>query len=297
MKPQRVSVIITTYNKPRELVFALKSLLNQTRLPDDIVVADDGSREETGEAIRSFCREREVPIPIIRAWQEDVGWQLSRARNNAIAIASGDYIIVLDGDCFVGRHFVEDHLYFSKKNRYVGGRRVQIKEQFKESFLALEEARITPFTLGIYRRFYAVRSLALARLCSREQPPRKNENLSKKFRRGILGANLAFWREDAIAVNGFNEFFQMWGPEDLEFVRRLRMNGASQFAMMQYGVAYHFQHPQAKRVSKDKRPRPDSPDYLESLESETRCKDGVDRALKRAKEFVRPEKGFVQFDF
>ena len=233
MKPQRVSVIITTYNKPRELVFALKSLLNQTRLPEEIVVADDGSREETGEAIRAFCKERDVSLPIIRTWQDDVGRRVSRARNNAIAIASGDYIIALDGDCFVERHFVEDHLYFAEKNRYVGGRRVQIKEQFKEYFLTLGEARITPFTLGIYRRFYAVRSLALARLCSREQPPRKNENLSKKFRRGIQSANLAFWREDAIAVNGFNEFFQMWGPEDHEFARRLRMKGASQFVMMQ----------------------------------------------------------------
>ena len=152
------------------------------------------------------------------------------------------------------------------------------------------------FSSGIYGRPYAVRSLALARLFSQERRP-KNENLAIKFRRGILGANLAFWREDAIAVNGFNEFFQMWGPEDLEFTRRLRINGANQLVMTLYGVAYHFQHPDAKRLSKDKRPRPNSPDYLESLESDTRCKNGVDRALERAKEFVRPEKGFIQFDF
>ncbi|MBR4752478.1 MAG: glycosyltransferase [Thermoguttaceae bacterium] len=297
MKPQRVSIIITTYNKPDELIFALKSLLNQTRLPNEIIVADDGSHKETGEAMRSFCKEREVPIPIIRVWQEDVGWRLARSRNNAIAVASGDYLIELDGDCFVERHFVEDHLYFAKKKRYVGGRRVQVKKRLKEKILKLDEAKITPFTLGIYRRFYAIRSLTLARLCSKERPPKENEKVSDNFRRGIQGTNFAFWREDAIAVNGFNEFFQMWGPEDVEFAQRLELNGATRFIMSQYGLAYHFRHSKAARASENEKIRPNTPAYLESLESESRCKNGVDRAIEHAKAFVRPEKGFVQFDF
>ncbi|MBQ9813171.1 MAG: glycosyltransferase [Thermoguttaceae bacterium] len=297
MKPKRVSVLITTYNKPRELVFALKSLLNQTRLPDEIVVADDGSREETGEAMRSFCQGCEVPIPIIRAWQEDIGWRVARSRNNAIAVASGDYIIAIDGDCFVERHFVEDHLFFSKKNRCVGGRRVEIRKWLKETVLESGEARITPFTFGIFRRRNAIRSLALARLCSRELSPKGDESFFENFRHSIQTANFAFWREDAIAVNGFNEFFQMWGPEDVEFARRLELNGAKRFIMRQYGLAYHFRHPKAKRASEDEKIRPRTPAYLETLESEFRCKNGVNRALERVKAFVRPEKGFVQFDF
>ncbi|WP_231561011.1 galactosyltransferase-related protein [Sphingobacterium sp. T2] len=58
----------------------------------------------------------------------------------------------------------------------------------------------------------------------------------------IHGCNMAFWREDAIKVNGYNEDFVGWGPEDKEFVARLLNLGLEKRFLKFGAIVYHLWH-------------------------------------------------------
>lgn len=86
-----VSVIIPAWNAASTLALALRSALDQTRQPDEIVVVDDGSTDSTADLIVTF---RDSRIRLIR--QEHAGPIV--ARNRAIGATSGSLIAPLDAD-------------------------------------------------------------------------------------------------------------------------------------------------------------------------------------------------------
>ena len=92
----KLSVIVTTYNRPHALKRVLEGLFCQTRLPREILVADDGSTEETRDLVDG-CR-ADSPVPLVHVWQADKGFRLSRIRNKGILKATGEYLVILDGD-------------------------------------------------------------------------------------------------------------------------------------------------------------------------------------------------------
>ncbi len=97
-----ISLIITTYNWKEALGVSLTSVLAQTVSPCEVIVADDGSRPDTGELVRRVAAEASVPV--IHSWQEDRGFRLAMSRNRAIARARGAYIVLIDGDIILDRH-------------------------------------------------------------------------------------------------------------------------------------------------------------------------------------------------
>ncbi len=98
------SVIISTYNRPAHLERCLEHFRHQTELDFEVVVADDGSGEETAEVIRAAARD--YPVPLHHAWQEDQGYRLAAVRSHGVRFATADYLIPTDSDCiprFLGR--------------------------------------------------------------------------------------------------------------------------------------------------------------------------------------------------
>ena len=87
----KTSLIISTYNRPDALEVCLKSVAMLNPLPDEVIVGDDGSREETETLVSRFCKDFPVPLKYIR--QEDEGFRLAMIRNKCVAAATGDYII------------------------------------------------------------------------------------------------------------------------------------------------------------------------------------------------------------
>ena len=106
------SLITPTYNWPEALELLLLSIMNQTVLPNEVLVADDGSKEDTQQLIERF--QKIFPVPLIHVWHEDIKNRKPRAMNQAIARAKYDYIVEIDGDIIMNKHFVEDHLNFTK---------------------------------------------------------------------------------------------------------------------------------------------------------------------------------------
>lgn len=101
------------------LVLCLESIFRQTVLPGEIIIGDDGSKQETVDVIREY--QKKSPVPLIHIWQEDNGFQLAKARNKCIARACYEYIVQVDGDLVLHEHFIEDHLLFAERGYYVKG--------------------------------------------------------------------------------------------------------------------------------------------------------------------------------
>ena len=231
----RVSLIITTYNWKEALAVVLASALGQTRLPDEIIVADDGSSDGTGELVREIAKQAVVPVS--HSWQEDKGFRAARSRNRAIASATGDYVILIDGDIILDRHFVEDHLAAARQGFFVQGARVLFDERKTGEGLAHREMNLSFFASGLANRKNALRSRLLSLFFSCQA-----HGLS-----GIKTCNFAFFRADALAVNGFAEDFEGWGREDSDFAARLLNYGSRRWNLRFQAVAFHLYHPVQSR--------------------------------------------------
>jgi GT2 family glycosyltransferase len=59
---------------------------------------------------------------------------------------------------------------------------------------------------------------------------------------------MAFWREDVIDINGFNEEFLGWGREDSEFAARMQNAGIKRINFKFGAIAYHLYHPEHTRA-------------------------------------------------
>jgi glycosyltransferase involved in cell wall biosynthesis len=212
------------------------------------------------------------PVRLVHLWQPDDGARMSRARNRAIAAATGDYVIILDGDMVAEPHFVADHEAFATRGCYVQGSRVLSDEALTRRMLADGSVRATFFTPGIERRRHTLRMPALARWYAK--PSQKT--------RGIKSCNMGFWREDLLALNGFNEGMTGWGREDTELVTRAFHAGLLRRDLRFSALATHLYHRTRKNIV-------DNPN--DRILDETRrlglvrCEFGVDQHLA---EFVTP---------
>ena len=92
----KTSLIIATYNWPEALELVLLSVLQQSKFPDEIIIADDGSTNETKQIIELYTKKFHIVLKHI--WQADSGFQKTSILNKGIAIANSDYIIQIDGD-------------------------------------------------------------------------------------------------------------------------------------------------------------------------------------------------------
>ena len=104
----RISLIVSTYNRPEALILVLKSIECQTLPPSEVIIADDGSDEKTKDLISEFNSQSNLEI--IHSFQEDLGFRAAEARNKAISISKSDYIILVDGDTILHPEFIVDHL-------------------------------------------------------------------------------------------------------------------------------------------------------------------------------------------
>ncbi len=89
-----ISVIIPTYNRARYLQRAIDSVLDQTHLPDELIIVDDGSKDNTAEIVDDVTSRATFPMHFLR--QENKG--ASSARNLGIQHALGDILCFLDSD-------------------------------------------------------------------------------------------------------------------------------------------------------------------------------------------------------
>ena len=235
----RVSLIITTYNRPEALILALMSTENQTIVPEEVIIADDGSTVETKEIIAKFQKDSELNI--IHSWQKDNGFRAARSRNKAIAKSSGDYVIFIDGDIILHPKFVQDHVNNAKVGYFIQGSRVLLTQDITEKIIISKRISFSLFSKGLRNRKNSIHSNFLSKIFSTH----------KNSLNGIRCCNIAFYKQDCINVNGFNSEFEGWGREDSEFVVRLFNNGLNRKNVRFNAIQYHLWHKERDRTSLD----------------------------------------------
>jgi len=223
MTQPQVSLFLTTYNWPKALALVLQSIAQQTILPNEVIIADDGSKEETKNLIDQY--KKSLPFPLIHCWQEDNGYRINAIRNKAIKQAKYPYIIQLDGDMILHPNFIADHLSFARKERFIIGRRLQLTQSDTLSFCENQSYTLSP----------AFRNKLVAVL--HQQLLYDSTSV-----RGVRGCNLAFWKEDANIVNGYDEDMTSKGPNDKEFCARLVNAGIKAYNLKFYANAFHLHH-------------------------------------------------------
>ena len=189
--PPRISLVVSTYNQTEALDGVLDRVLRLSVPPAEILVADDGSGPATASLLKAW-RPR-APLRLEHLWQEDHGFRKTRILNRALAAATGDYVVFLDGDCLPAPRFIEDHGRLAEPGCFVQGRRAFVKEQHVGALLA-GRTTLRKLMLG-----GGVQGLAKA---LRFPAPWVRRNRSQ---RGLIGCNLGVWRADLVRVNGFDE--------------------------------------------------------------------------------------------
>lgn len=231
------SLIITTYNRPDALELVLLSILKQKKLPNEVIIADDGSTDSTRNLITHY--QTIFPIPLIHSWQADEGFRAASSRNLAIKKTQFEYIIMIDGDMILEPHFILDHVNSAKKGFFIQGRRVLLDKVLTE--LALKENKIKFHFLESHlsNRLNAIRCPLFSKIVT--------PALSKKDTSSVRSCNFSLWKKDILKVNGFNEDFIGWGREDSELVVRLMNLGITRLDLRFGGIGYHLFHPDNTR--------------------------------------------------
>ena len=116
-KLTKCSLVTPTFNWPEALELLLLSIEKQSILPNEVIIADDGSKIETRVLIERF--QKTFPVPLLHIWNEDNGNQKPKIMNKAIAIARYEYIIEVDGDIIMHPDFVKDHFNTCPKRRLI----------------------------------------------------------------------------------------------------------------------------------------------------------------------------------
>lgn len=234
----RLSVIVSTYNKPHFLERVLWGYAVQTDRDFELVVADDGSGPETADLVRRV--RAESGMDLVHVWHEDRGFRKTEILNRAIVASRGDYLLFTDGDCIPRRDVVEVHRALARPGRYLAGGYLKLPARVSER-ITVED--VTSGHVSELRWLWArgwrpgrralrlVRSPKLAALFDRITPTAAH----------FHGNNASTWREAILRVNGF-EGKMGYGGLDRALGYRLENAGVRGVQIRHRAVALHLHH-------------------------------------------------------
>lgn len=234
----KISVIFTTYNSPEWLEKVLWGWQQQSDHNFELVIADDGSGPETKALIDKFKDSSSFDIQHI--WHQDNGFQKCRILNRALVAATGDYIVMTDGDCIPRKDFLYEHRKNATTGYFLSGGYFKLPMSISKSITQEDVQTGRCFDAnwlkqnGVKLGFRAIKLNAkpiVAYLLNRLIPTRKTWN----------GHNASCFKEDALTVNGFDERMK-YGGLDAEFGGRLENAGLKIRRIRYNAVCLHLDH-------------------------------------------------------
>ncbi len=262
----KITVVVPTDNRPDALKKVLTGLELQTCIPHEVIVADDGSGSSTTQMVTAFKKESRMNVLHVR--QEDKGFRAARIRNKAIARSTGDYIVLLDGDCIPERHFIEDHADLAQAGCFFQGKRVLVNEKAEASFFP-QDCNSLPRRVAKALKSELSNRHHIFRISM--WPSKTTTKLS-----GAKSCNMGFFKQDLVAVNGFNHDFEGWGREDSELVVRLFKYGLLRKENRFRAICYHLWHAENDRQRLEENDR-----MLKSVmdSGSSACKKGLNELM------------------
>ena len=234
----KASVIISVYKDTEALNDILYALDRQTEQDFEIIVTEDCESEEMQDLLAEYKNRGNF----YHLTQPDDGWRKTVAVNRAIASARADYLMFLDGDCVPDRNFVANHLATAEKGKFLTGRRVYLGPVFSKllrripAFIHLLENRLFFFLMLIPLHMDKVRSYEVG-LSSKFM-----QKLRGKKPVGIMGCNFSCYKNDMMAINGYNEDLPGVGSEDSDLQWRFQDLGMGTKSVKFLVPVYHLYH-------------------------------------------------------
>jgi GT2 family glycosyltransferase len=233
--PIDTSILVNTFRRPRHLALVLESILLQRHVRRDfeIVVADDGSEDDTEAVVTSFAAHADVPVRYTT--QPHDGFRLARVRNNAARVARGRYLLFIDGDCVMPSGHLAAHHRRRRPGVALLGYCARLSEQASRHLM--------PDNLAVANLSAMVSPAEASLLAKRHRRARWHALIRHPTKPRLAGGDFGVWRSDFETVNGFDERFVGWGQEDDDLGLRLRAAGVRLESILDLTQTLHVWHP------------------------------------------------------
>ena len=238
-RPRDVSVIFSTYRQPEWLHKTLCGFARQNHPDFQVVIADDGSGEETAEVIRSARKTTELQIEHV--WQQDKGFRKCRILNKAILKATGGYLIFTDGDCIPHPQFIARHLELAEPKRFLSGGLLRLPLGLSHNIQPDDIASGRCFSVSWLRSHGMPFTYKLLKLTAGQRFGTVLDRISPTTA-GWNGHNASGWKDDILRANGFDERMG-YGGEDRELGERLENAGIRGKRIRHRVTCLHLDHP------------------------------------------------------
>lgn len=247
-----LSVVVATYEWPEALDVVLLALSEQSGPRFEVVVADDGSPEDTARVVERW--RRVYGDGLVHSWQRDDGYRRARSLNLGTLAASAPYLVFVDGDCIPRRSFVEAVRRAALPGWFLASKRVNLSAGLSRRVLE-ERAPVWRWSaarwlLGAPREVFTSerevgRPGLLVPVRDRRRPWRPGQ---PEFSPPFDGYGFCFGvaRRDLERVNGFEMRFTGWGGEDVDIAIRLRRAGLRCGWPGPKATMLHLWHPERK---------------------------------------------------
>ncbi|WP_019616003.1 glycosyltransferase [Psychromonas ossibalaenae] len=244
----KACIIIAFYNNVTSLKMILTALNNQYENNFEVVIADDGSAEESVTQVKALSGDYNFAIHHV--WHEDKGFRKNRILNQAILVSHNDYLIFIDGDCIPQDYFVADHLLQAEENTCLNGRRADLSPGVSDKIRETQHTEPNKI----------FKSYRNSIICDYLQG--KGKNIEKGFRirlqpfsaflnrknKGLLGCNFSANKADLLKINGFDERYEAPGiGEDSDIEYRLRLSGVKVKNIFFMANQIHLYHTELPR--------------------------------------------------
>ena len=247
MEGPQISVIISTYNQPSWLEKVLHGYSCQVFKEFEIIIADDGSKVDTRTIIDNFRRKHQLKTTHL--WQEDIGFRKTTILNKAILASQSKYLIFTDGDCIPRKDFLSVHLKYRKLKTALSGGYFKLNEDISNTITLQQISDQSCFEKNwlinkgqskTFKMNKLTKSIRKARFLNTITPTKATFD----------GMNVSCWKDDILAVNGFDERMQ-YGAEDREVGERMMNNGIKFLQIRYSAVCIHLYHERPYKNKKD----------------------------------------------
>jgi glycosyltransferase involved in cell wall biosynthesis len=261
----RVSVVLSIFDQPGAFAFSLIGYQRQTFRDFELIVADDGSDEETKAIVEEFRRTSDFPVKHVR--QENKGYRRAKIANEAVRVSEGEILLLSDGDCIPHRDFVKAHAEHGGPGRFCVGGDVRLSAEYcpkmkKENVRAGGyEAQMTDadrlrfrwtYWKGLWGVFWG--------------------NVKKPK---VYGCNISAGMDVYRGVNGYDENFDGFGKEDSDLRNRFRRFGAKPVSLWGKAWVYHVDDIIDPKIRQRRIPRKDASHYYGRSAIPVRCENGL----------------------
>ncbi len=234
----KVTVIISTFNAPEWLEKVIVGYSCQTYTDFSIVIADDGSGPETRQTIERLAAETGLDIQHI--WHPHEGYRRQTILNRAIVESKGDYLILTDGDCIPRKDFVAVHVAQAEKGRFLSGGYCKLSMKVSKAISKADILDQSCFKVSWLKRHDSLGGSQKRKLGAGSFTGVLLDWITTA-KASFNNCNSSAWKEDILAVNGYDERMK-YGGADREIGERLANNGIRGKQIRHRAIVVHLDH-------------------------------------------------------